>query len=115
MNTATAQRQQKAKESLTGRSLLAQIKCNVEWDGCTLEDAEAISKALNGCALEEITIEQAYAMLREIHRTSKPVEVEPHDGYCMSCDRPSSLRQCMSCRGDGDGSTHRPHYATSIV
>ena len=80
MITAPAQTEQKAKDSLTGRSLIAQIRCNVEWDGRTLEDAEAISTALNGCALQEITIEQAYAMLREIHRTSKPKQVQSPDG-----------------------------------
>ena len=110
MNTATATAQRKAKDTQRGLSLLAQIKCNIEWDGRTLEDAEAISMSINGCALEAITIEQAYAVLREIHRTSKPVEVEPHDGYCMTCERPSSLRQCMDCR-EGRG---RLQAASSI-
>ncbi len=113
MNTATAQTQQRAKDTLTGRSLLAQIKGNIEWDGRTLEDAEAISMALNGCALEEITIEQAYGMLREIHRTSKPIEVQEHDGYCMTCERPSSLRQCMDCR-EGRSEGYRPRYQSGV-
>lgn len=108
MNTATVKTEQKASASL-----LAQIKTNIEWDGRTLEDAEAISTALNGCALEGITIEQAYLMLREIHRTSKPVEVEPHDGYCMTCERPSSLRQCMDCR-EGRSEGYRPQYQSIV-
>jgi hypothetical protein len=87
MNTATAQTKTKASASL-----LAQIKTNIEWDGRTLGEAEAISMSINGCALEAVTTDQAYAVLREIHRTSKSVEVEPHDGYCMTCERPSSLR-----------------------
>ena len=113
MQTATAKAQTKAKDSLTGRSLLAQIKCNVEWDGRTLEDAEAICSMLHGCALEDVTIEQANAMLREIHRTSKPVEVQPHDGYCMTCERPSSLRQCMDCR-EGRCEGYRPRYQSIV-
>ena len=104
MNTATAQTEQKASASL-----LAQIKTNVEWDGRTLEDAEAISTAINSCALEAITTEQAYAVLREIARTSKPAEVQEHDGYCMTCERPSSLRQCMDCR-EGRAEGYRPKY-----
>jgi len=51
MLTATAKEQTKAKATQRGQSLLAQIKCNVEWDGRTLQDAEAICLALNGCAL----------------------------------------------------------------
>jgi hypothetical protein len=113
MQTATAQAETKAKDSLTGRSLLAQIKGNIEWDGRTLEDAEAISTALNGCALEAVTLEQAYAVLREIARTSKPVEVEPHDGYCLTCERPSSLRQCMDCR-EGRSEGYRPRYQSIV-
>jgi hypothetical protein len=93
--------------------MLAQIKCNVEWDGRTMADAEAISTALSGCALEAVTIEQANAMLREIHRTSKPVEVEQHDGYCMTCERPSSLRQCMECR-EGRSEGYRPRYQSGV-
>ena len=108
MNTATVQTQQRASASL-----LAQIKCNIEWDGRTLEDAEAISMSINSCALAEITTDQAYAMLREIHATSKPREVEPHDGYCMTCDRPSSLRQCMDCR-EGRAEGYRPRYQSIV-
>ena len=108
MNTATAQTQTKASASL-----LAQIKCNIEWDGRTLADAEAISMSINGCALEAITTEQAYSMLREIHATSKPSEVEPHDGYCMTCERPSSLRQCMDCR-EGRAEGYRPRYQSIV-
>ena len=108
MITATAQTQQKANTSL-----LAQIKCNIEWDGRTLEDAEAISMSINGCPLESVTTEQAYAVLREIHRTSKPAEVEPHDGYCMTCEHPSSLRQCMDCR-EGRAEGYRPHYQSIV-
>ena len=104
MNTATATEQTKATDSRSGQSLLPQIRCNIEWDGRTMADAEAISMSINGCALEAITLEQAYAVLREIARTSKPVEVQPHDGYCMTCGRVSSLRQCMKCReGYSDG------------
>ena len=102
MKTATATEQTKASASL-----LAQIKCNIEFDGRTLEDAEAICSRLHGCTLEGITTEQAYAMLREIHATSKQVEDEPHDGYCMTCERPSSLRQCMDCR-EGRAEGYRP-------
>jgi hypothetical protein len=108
MNTATAQAQQRASASL-----LAQVKTNIKWDGRTLEDAEAISMAVNGCALEEVTTEQAYAVLREIARTSKPVEAEPHDGYCMTCERPSSLRQCMDCR-EGRAEGYRPRYQSIV-
>ena len=108
MNTATAQTQTKASASL-----LAQIKTNVEWDGRTLEDAEALSMSINGCALEAITTEQAYAVLKEIARTSTPVEVQEHDGYCMTCERPSSLRQCMDCR-EGRAEGYRPKYQSII-
>ncbi len=108
MNTATAQTQTKASASL-----LAQIKTNVEWDGRKLEDAEAISMLINGCALEAVTTEQAYAVLREIARTSKPVEDEPHDGYCITCERPSSLRQCMDCR-EGRAEGYRPRYQSIV-
>ena len=108
MNTATVQTQQRASASL-----LAQIKTNIEWDGRTLEDAEALSMSINGCALEAITTEQAYAVLREIHATSKPVEDEPHDGYCMTCERPSSLRQCMRCR-DGQEDRYRPRHQSIV-
>ena len=62
MKTATAQTQTKASASL-----LAQIKTNIEWDGRTLEDAEAISMSINGCALEAVTTEQAY---RSVERDS---------------------------------------------
>ena len=86
MQTSTVKTQTEASASL-----LAQIKCNIEWDGRTLEDAEAISAAINGCALEAVTTDQAYAVLREIARTGKPVEDGPHDGYCITCERPSSL------------------------
>jgi hypothetical protein len=113
MKTATAKEQTKAKDTLTGRSLLAQIKGNVEWDGRTLEDAEAICSTLHGCALEDVTIEQAYAMLREIARTSKPIEMQPPDGYCMTCERPSSLRQCMDCR-EGRSEGYRPRYQSIV-
>ena len=113
MITATAQEQKKAKDCQVGQSLLAQIKCNIEWDGRTLEDAEAISMLLNGCSLEAITIEQAYGVLREIAHTSKPVEVQPHDGYCMTCGKRSSLRQCMNCReGHSDG--YRPQFQSIV-
>ena len=108
MNTATAKTEQKASASL-----LAQIKINIEWDGRTLQDAEAICSKLHGCPLAEITTEQAYAMLREIHSTSKPREVEPHDGYCMTCERPSSLRQCMDCR-EGKREGYRPKYQSIV-
>ena len=108
MNTATAQTQQRASASL-----LAQIKTNIEWDGRTLEDAEAISQTINGRALEAVTTEQAYAVLREIARTSKPAEIEPHDGYCMTCERPSSLRQCMDCR-EGRAECYRPRYQSIV-
>jgi hypothetical protein len=108
MNTATAQTQTKASASL-----LAQIKTNIEWDGRSIEDAETICSTLHGCALADITTEQAYVMLREIHRTSKPVEDEPHDGYCMTCERPSSLRQCMDCR-EGRREGYRPHYQSLV-
>ena len=47
-------------------SLLAQIKCNIEWHGRTLEDAEAISAAINGCALEAVTT----IKLRSLERDS---------------------------------------------
>jgi len=104
MNTATATAQTKATGGQSGQNLIPQIRCNIEWDGRTIADAEAISMSINGCALEAVTLEQAYAVLREIARTSKPVEVEPHDGYCMTCDRSSSLRQCMDCReGHSEG------------
>ncbi len=108
MITATAKTEQKASASL-----LAQIKTNVEWDGRSLENAEAVSTAINGCALEAVTTEQAYAVLREIARTSKPAEVQEHDGYCMTCERSSSLRQCMDCReGRRDG--YRPRYQSLV-
>jgi hypothetical protein len=113
MNSATTAAKELAINSQVGRSLLAQIKCNVEWDGRTLEDAEAISTALNGCALEAVTIEQAYAVLREIARTGKLIEVQPHDGYCMTCERPSSLRQCMDCR-EGRTEGYRPKYQSIV-
>jgi|SRR5918992_4830561 hypothetical protein len=113
MNTATVTAQAKAKDTLTGKSLLAQIKGNIKADGRTVEDAEAICSRLHGCALEDVTIEQAYAMLREIRRTSKPVEVEPHDGYCMTCGKTSSLRQCMKCR-DGQEDGYRPRYQSIV-
>ena len=113
MITATATEQTKAKDTQSGQSTLAQIKCNIEWDGRTLEDAEAISMSINGCALEAITLEQAYAVLREIARTSKPVEAQPHDGYCMTCERPSSLRQCMDCR-EGRREGYRPRYQSIV-
>ncbi len=113
MITATATEQTKATGGRSGQDLIPQIRCNIEWDGRTLEDAEAISMALNGCALEAITLEQGYAVLREIHRTSKPVEVQPHDGYCMTCGRSSSLRQCMNCReGQSDG--YRPRFHSIV-
>lgn len=108
MNTATAQTQQRASASL-----LAQIKTNIEWEGRTLEDAETICSRLHGCTLAEITTDQAYAMLREIHTTSKPREVEPHDGYCITCERASSLRQCMDCR-EGRAEGYRPRYQSLI-
>ena len=108
MSTATAQTQQRASASL-----LAQIKTNIEWDGRMLEDAEAISMSINGCALEAVTTDQAYAVLREIARTSKPVEDEPHDGHCMTCERPSSLRQCMDCR-EGRAEGYRPRYQSIV-
>ena len=108
MNTATAKTQTKASASL-----LAQIKINIEWDGRTLEDAEAISMSINGCALEAVTTDQAYAVLREIARTSKPREVEPHDGYCMTCERPSNLRQCMDCR-EGRAEECRPRHQSGV-
>jgi hypothetical protein len=108
MNTATALTQQRASASL-----LTQIKTNIEWDGRTIADAEAISLAVNGCPLEAVTTDQAYGVLREIHRTSKPVEVEPHDGYCKSCERPSSLRQCMDCR-EGRAEGYRPRYQSIV-
>ena len=108
MNTATAHTQQRASASL-----LAQIKTNIEWDGRTLEDAETICSRLHGCPLAEITTDQAYAMLREIHATSKPVEDEPHDGYCMTCERPSSLRQCMDCR-EGRAEGYRPRHQSIV-
>ena len=113
MITATATEQTKATDTRSGQSLLPQIRCNIEWDGRTMADAEAISMSINGCALEAITIEQAYAVLREIHRTSKPVEVQEHDGYCMTCERPSSLRQCMDCR-EGRAEGYRPRYQSIV-
>jgi hypothetical protein len=113
MITATVQAETKAKDTLTGRSLLAQIKGNIEWDGRTIADAEAICSTLHGCALEDVTIEQAYAMLREIARTSKPEEVQPHDGYCMTCEKPSSLRQCMDCR-EGRCEGYRPRHQSIV-
>jgi hypothetical protein len=113
MNTATATEQTKAKDTQSGQSTLAQIKCNIEWDGRTIADAEAISMSINGCALEAVTLEQAYAVLREIARTSKPVEVQPHDGYCMTCGRSSSLRQCMNCR-EGHSEGYRPHFHSIV-
>ena len=106
MNTATAKTETKAKDCQVGRSLLAQIKTNAEWAGKTLEDAEAISMAINGCPLDAITVEQAYAVLRAL-ATEQPQE--PHDGHCMMCERPSSLRQCMDCR-EGRREGYRPRY-----
>ena len=113
MNTATAKEQTKAKDTQRGQSTLAQIKGNIEWDGRTIADAEAISMSINGCALEDVTIEQANAMLREIHRTSKPVEIEPHDGYCMTCGKASSLRECMNCR-EGHSEGYRPRFHSIV-
>ena len=107
MITATVQTEKKASGSL-----LAQIRVNIEFDGRTLQDAEAICARIHGCALADITTEQAYAMLGEIHRTSKPVEDEPHDGYCMTCERPSSLRQCMG-RAQGRLQTPLSIYSLS--
>ena len=108
MQTATARTEQRASASL-----LAQIKCNIEWDGRSVADAEAISIAINGCSLEAVTTEQAYAVLRKIHRTSKPRVDEPHDGYCMTCERPSSLRQCMDCR-EGKREEYRPRFHSIV-
>jgi hypothetical protein len=113
MNSATTAAKELAINSQVDRSLLAQIKCNVEWDGRTLEDAEAISISSNGCALEAVTLEQAHAVLREIARTSKPIEVQPHDGYCMTCGRSSSLRQCMNCR-EGHSEGYRPRFHSIV-
>lgn len=113
MITATATEQTKAKDTQRGQSTLAQIKGNIEWDGRTLEDAEAISVSINGCALEAVTLEQANAVLREIARTSKPVEIQPHDGHCMTCDRSSSLRQCMDCR-EGRREGYRPRHQSLV-
>jgi hypothetical protein len=113
MNSATTAAKELAINSQVGRSLLAQIKCNVEWDGRTLEDAETICSTLHGCALEDVTIEQANAMLREIHRTSKPIEVQEHDGYCMTCGKSSILRQCMNCR-EGQSNGYRPRFQSIV-
>ena len=112
MNTATAIGQTKAKDCQVGQSLLAQIKCNIEWAGKTIADAEALCLGLHGCPLDEITVEQAYAVLNGIAEfdNSQP---EPHDGYCMTCERPSSLRQCMDCR-EGRAEGYRPRYQSIV-
>ena len=42
----------------------------------------------------------------------QPAEDE-HDGYCLSCNRPSSLRQCMDCR-EGRAEGYRPKFQSIV-
>ena len=106
MNTATAKTETKASESLR-----AQIRVNETWQGRTVEDAEARSQAMFNCSIDELTTEQAYAVMRA-QVAEQPAEDE-HDGYCLSCNRPSSLRQCMDCR-EGRAEGYRPKYQSII-
>jgi hypothetical protein len=106
MNTATAKSETKASASL-----LAQIRVNETWAGRTVEDAEARSRAMFNCSIDDLTTEQAYTVLRA--QVAEQPEQEPHDGYCRTCERPSNLRQCMDCR-EGRAEGYRPRYQSSV-
>ena len=106
MNAATAKTEQKANESIR-----AQIRVNETWAGRTVEDAEVRSQAMFNCLIDELTTEQAYAVMRA--PVAEQPEQEPHDGYCMTCERPSSLRQCMDCR-EGRAEGYRPRYQSIV-
>jgi hypothetical protein len=95
MNSTAIVAQELAINSQTGRSLLAQIKVNAEWVGQTIKDAEPLSMRLHNCPIESLTVEQAYHVLKAQADQREP-QAE-HDGYCISCGRPSSLRECLSC------------------
>ena len=75
------------------------------------EYAEALSRAMFNCPIDELTTEQACAVLRA--QVAEQSEQEPHDGYCMTCERPSSLRQCMDCR-EGRAEGYRPRYQSIV-
>jgi hypothetical protein len=106
MKTATAKTETKANASLC-----AQIRVNETWAGRTVEDAEARSRAMFNCSIDELTTEQAYAVMRA-QVAEQPAEDEP-DGYCMTCERRSSLRQCMDCR-EGRAEGYRPRYQSIV-
>jgi hypothetical protein len=106
MKPATAKTETKASASLC-----AQIRVNEKWAGRTVEDAEARAQVMFNCPIDELTTEQAYAVLRA--QVAEQPEQEPHDSYCMTCDRPSSLRQCMDCR-EGRAEGYRPQYQSIV-
>jgi hypothetical protein len=107
MITAIAQAQTKASASL-----LAQIRFNETWAGRTVEDAEALSLKVTGCSIDDLITEQAYQVLRAQAEARPPQQ--PHDGYCMSCDKSSILRQCMNCRDGQNGPTYKPHHQATV-
>ncbi|HEX5735696.1 MAG TPA: hypothetical protein VF131_22910 [Blastocatellia bacterium] len=100
-----------ARELTQIDSLRAQIRVNETWQGRSVEDAEARSLSMFSCPIDQLTTEQAYEVLKA--QAAEQPDQEPHDGYCMTCERPSSLRQCMDCR-EGRAEGYRPQYQSIV-
>jgi hypothetical protein len=89
--SATKQRQPLARET----SLLAQIRVNAEWIEL---DAAAKAREMFGCEFEQITVDQAWAILRvfgplmeakrEAIRAARTPISGPHSHECITCGEP---------------------------
>jgi len=97
-----------ARELTQLDSLRAQIRVNETWQGRSVEDAEARARSMFQCSIDELTTEQAYQILKA--QTGEQPPQEPHDGFCISCNRPSSLRQCINCKEGRSNAELRGRY-----
>lgn len=89
--SATKQQQGLAKDT----SLLAQIRVNAEW---VEQDVSAKAREIFGCEFEQITVEQAWEMLKSLAPLMEAKRVElraartpvsgPHAHECITCGEP---------------------------
>jgi len=85
-----------ARELTQLASLRAQIRVNETWQGRSLEHAEARARSMFQCSIDELTTEQAYQILKA-QAADDPPQIEPHNGFCISCGKRSSLRERVAC------------------
>jgi len=75
--------------------------------------AEAHSQRLHSCAFHALNENQQRAILLLIELPAHLEAMKQEQRYCMTCDRPSSLQQCMDCR-EGRSEGYRPRYQSFV-